>query len=588
MQQILPQNPFSYIFNIVLSFRWPIILMFFNAIVFATNLSLTPYVLKVILDRLSHPSIENIFTYIGGPLLIYFFLTLFMTSLFRCYDYFVQIKMIPQLKKKITISIFSYILKHDHYYYQNNFSGSLTNKINDLTNSIPEIIQIFIDRFFCHILGVIIAINTLLLVRIEFAIVMIAWVILFCGVSFFCSRKMRNLADNWSELGSSITGKIVDSLSNSLSIRLFSRQSQEKKFLNKALEGAVEAEQKLQQYYFWIWIFYGYSFVLTQGICLCFLLIGRAQGLISVGDFALVISLNLVIVDFLWMLATDFSQFSKLLGKITQALRTTTAPLGTQDKPGAPDLLVTKGKIVFENVHFFYKNAEPWFENKSIVISAGQKVGLVGYSGGGKSTFVNLILRLFDVTNGRILIDDQDIKEVTQKSLREAISMIPQDPSLFHRTIMENIRYGRPEASDDEVKKAAQAACAHEFISQLPLGYATPVGERGVKLSGGQRQRISISRAILKNAQILILDEATSQLDSVNEKGIQESLWLLMQGKTTIVIAHHLSTLLNMDRILVFDQGKIVQDGTHNELVKEGLYKTLWEAQINGFAPEKI
>ena len=324
--------------------------MFFNAIIFATNLSLTPYILKVILDRLSDPSVENIFTYIGGPLLIYFFLTLFMTSLFRCYDYFVQIKMIPQLRNKITSSIFSYILNHDHDYYQNNFSGSLTNKINDLTNSVPELIQISIDRFFCHILGTIIAIYTLWFVRIEFAAVMIAWIIFFCGISFFCSRKIQNLADNWSELGSSITGKIVDSLSNSLSIRLFSRQVQEKKFLNQTLKEAVAAEQKLQWYYFWMWIFYGYSFVITQGVCLYFLLVGRAQGLVSVGDFALVISLNLVIVDFLWMLATDFSQFSKLLGKITQALRTTTAPLDTQDKPGAPDLVVTRGKIVFENV----------------------------------------------------------------------------------------------------------------------------------------------------------------------------------------------------------------------------------------------
>jgi ATP-binding cassette subfamily B protein len=554
--------------------------MFFNAIFFATNLSLTPYVIKVILDRLSDHSIKNVYTYIGGPILIYFSLNIFMTTLFRCYDYFVQIKMIPQLRKKITNSIFGYMLQHDHDYYQNNFSGSLTNKINDLTNSIPEIIQISIDRFFCHILGVIIAIYTLWFVRIEFAVVMILWIILFCWVSFFCSRKIQNLADNWSELGSSITGKIVDSLSNSLSIKLFSRQLEEKKILNQTLEEAVKAEQKLQLYYFWMWIFYGYSFVLTQGICLYFLLIRRMQGLVSLGDFALVISLNLVIVDFLWMLASDFSQFSKLLGKIKQALRTTTAPLDTQDKPDAPDLVVTKGKIVFENVRFFYKNAEPWFENKSIVIFAGQKVGLVGYSGGGKSTFVNLILRLFDVTNGRILIDDQDISEVTQKSLREAISMIPQDPSLFHRTIMENIRYGRPDASDDEIKKAAQAACAHEFISQLSLGYDTLIGERGIKLSGGQRQRIAISRAILKNARILILDEATSQIDSINEKEIQESLWFLMQDKTTIVIAHRLSTLLNMDRILVFDQGKIVQDGTHNELIKKGLYKSLWDAQV--------
>ena len=203
-----------------------------------------------------------------------------------------------------------------------------------------------------------------------------------------------------------------------------------------------------------------------------------------------------------------------------------------------------------------------------MTIEAGQKVGLVGYSGGGKSTFVNLILRLFDVTDGHILIDGQDIRNVTQDSLRSNIAMIPQDPSLFHRTLMENIRYGRIEATDEEVIEAAKKAHAHEFISKLPQGYESPVGERGVKLSGGQRQRIAIARAILKNAPILILDEATSQLDSVTESDIQESLWELMQGKTTIVIAHRLSTLLHMDRIIVFDQGKIVEDGTHTEFLR--------------------
>jgi ATP-binding cassette subfamily B protein len=200
---------------------------------------------------------------------------------------------------------------------------------------------------------------------------------------------------------------------------------------------------------------------------------------------------------------------------------------------------------------------------------------------------VNLILRLYDVTEGCILIDGQDIRDVTQESLRASIAMIPQDPSLFHRSLMENVRYGRTDASDEDVIEAAKRAHAHEFIRTLPQGYASLVGERGVKLSGGQRQRIAIARAILKNAPILILDEATSQLDSVTEILIQESLWSLMQGKTTIVIAHRLSTLLQMDRILVFDRGKIVEDGTHQELLsKVGLYKILWDAQVGGFLPD--
>jgi ATP-binding cassette, subfamily B, bacterial len=241
---------------------------------------------------------------------------------------------------------------------------------------------------------------------------------------------------------------------------------------------------------------------------------------------------------------------------------------------------------VFENILFHYKDAEPLFHNKSVVIMPGQKVGLVGYSGSGKTTFVNLVLRLYDVTSGSILIDGQDIRDVTQKSLREAISIIPQDPTLFHRSLMENIRYGKTDASDEDVIKASKQANIHEFISKLPKGYESLVGERGVKLSGGQRQRVAIARVMLKNAPIVILDEATSQLDSITESTIRESLRILMQDKTAIVIAHRFSTLMYMDRILVFDQGKIIEDGSHKELLKKkGIYKSLWDVQIGGFLP---
>ena len=244
--------------------------------------------------------------------------------------------------------------------------------------------------------------------------------------------------------------------------------------------------------------------------------------------------------------------------------------------------------IVFDAVKFHYPETESLFNNKSVIIKAGEKVGLVGYSGSGKSTFVNLILRLYDVTGGNIFIDKQNIKDVNQNSLRQNIAIIPQDPYLFHRNLIENIRYGKITASDEEVIKAAKSAHADEFIRKLSKGYKSMVGERGIKLSGGQRQRIAIARAILKNAPILILDEATSQLDSLTENYIQETLWELMKNKTTIVVAHRLSTLLRMDRILVFEKGKIIQDGNHNTLINtHGLYQTLWNTQINGFLPEK-
>jgi ATP-binding cassette subfamily B protein len=382
---------------------------------------------------------------------------------------------------------------------------------------------------------------------------------------------------------------MVDVLSNNLSVKLFNRQREEQRYLDQTFQDTTRAEQNLEWTYFWMWLVFGYSISVVLILNLYFLLKGRQEGWITVGDFALVLTININMVDFLWEIMREFSKFSKLFGRIKQALETILTPVDLKDVPNARELVLLNGgeggsEITFENVRFHYKGSEPLFENKSITIKRGEKVGLVGYSGSGKSTFVNLILRLFDVSSGRILIDGQDIKTVTQSSLRLAIGMIPQDPTLFHRTLLENIAYGREGVSPDEVMVAAQKAHAHDFIIKLPLGYASEVGERGVKLSGGQRQRIAIARAILKDAPILILDEATSQLDSLTEQMIQESLWNLMKGKTTLVVAHRLSTLLQMDRILVFDKGKIIEDGPHQELLaKEGLYKNLWDAQVGGF-----
>jgi ATP-binding cassette subfamily B protein len=291
----------------------------------------------------------------------------------------------------------------------------------------------------------------------------------------------------------------------------------------------------------------------------------------------------------LWYLASQFVTFAEELGKCKQALTIISALHDIRDEPNAQALEVTKGDIEFDDVTFHYDEGAHLFNNKNVLIQSGQKVGLVGLSGSGKSTFVNLILRLFDVESGKIRIDGQDIRKVTQESLREHIAMIPQDVSLFHRTLLENIRYGRTDATDEEVIQASKQAHCHEFISQLTEGYNALVGERGIKLSGGQRQRIAIARALLKNAPILILDEATSALDSLTEKLIQDSLHTLMQGRTTIVIAHRLSTLSEMDRILVFDNGQIVEDGTHADLIRaKGHYSRMWAMQAGGFLPEQL
>ena len=585
---VTARQVWSYIFTTIKPFSLSILSMFLAVFAYSMSVTLNPYLLKVILNRVAQGSSNTIFSYLAAPIAAYLGICFLLIVTYRLYNYLVSIEMIPRMREKIARHCFELLLNKNYSYFQNNFSGSLTSKINDLTSSVPDFIQVVIDRLFRHILTIGIATVVLWQVNIRFALFMLVSNIVGISVVLLRRKTLTYLGDNWSEFGSIITGKIVDVLSNILSVRLFTARNVEKQSLTQTLRGAVNAEQKMQWAYLWVWLWYSVCAVILQVLNFYFLCKGRQEGWITVGDFALVLSINFSILEFMWFIAEDIARFSTLYGCITQALRAILEKPEIEDKRGARELLVSQGNITFQDVTFQYKGTESLFQHKTVTIEAGQKVGLVGYSGGGKSTFVNLILRLYEVTDGHIFIDGQDIREVTQDSLRNNIAMIPQDPSLFHRSLMDNIRYGRINATDQEAIEAAKKAHADEFIAKLPSGYDSLVGERGVKLSGGQRQRIAIARAILKNAPILILDEATSQLDSVTESYIQESLWELMQNKTTIVIAHRLSTLLHMDRILVFDQGKIVEDGTHSELLAlGGLYKTLWDAQVGGFLPDK-
>lgn len=576
----------KFILSSIRPFRWWVVGQVFVAIVWAIDLSLSPYLLKVMIDRMPGLLVSEAYDVLLGPALLYLFMSLLIFIVFRFYD-FLWLHINPFLKRHIGVVLMERMMHHAHHLFQDNFSGSLGNKIKDVMSGIPDLLKIVIDRFFSHGLAFLIAVGTVWTVNLQFSIALCLWVSTFVAASLFLSRKARYYSGEAAEVRSTVVGTIVDVLSNMFSVRLFTARDGEKNKLGVILGEYVKADQKRDWFFLKMNGVYGGSFVIYQSIVLLLLIQGFSQGTISPGDFALILTVNFAIMNSLWGLSKDIINIAELAGNITQGLRIALSPLEIDDKPGAKPLVVHEGEITFAQVHFRYRNADPIFENKTLTILPGQKVGLVGYSGGGKTTFVNLILRLFETTSGHILIDGQDIAEVTQDSLRANIGMIPQDPSLFHRSLMENIRYGRLGATDAEVFEAARKAHADEFILGLPQGYGSLVGERGVKLSGGQRQRIAIARAFLKNAPILLLDEATSQLDSVTERDIQDALWKLMQGKTTIVIAHRLSTLLHMDRLLVFDRGKIVEDGSHEELLrKRGLYKTLWDAQMDGFLPE--
>lgn len=575
----------SFVIQMLKPMRWHLVGLFILSVLWSLDLCLRPYLIKMMLDRINVTLPEATFHAIGFLAGVYIFISLLMSLIFRIWN-IIRRNLVPRLKGNITEFMMRRMLKHSYSYYQNNFAGSLANKINDVSYGLPQVVEVAFDAFIANFMAILVAMVVIFTVRPMICLMFLVWISFFLWGSYYYARKAHHLSDRTSELRSQLTGRLVDILGNMNVVRLFANRKLEDKHVTTWTENTVKAERAFDWVLIKMFAFQSLSFVVLQAATLLYLIYSRQQSLITIGDFALVLTINIYIVDNLWSIGQQFTQFSEQLGKISQGLRIVFHDHEVVDAPGAESIKIKKGQIEFKQVNFEYQRGMPLFQDLNITIHSGESVGLVGYSGSGKTSFANLILRLFDIQSGEILIDGQNIKEVTQDSLRSEISLIPQDPTLFHRSLLENIRYGNITATDQQVMQAAKKAYAHDFIMKLPEGYQSLVGERGIKLSGGQRQRIAIARAILKNAPILLLDEATSALDSVTEGFIQKSLLALMQKRTTLVIAHRLSTLLHMDRILVFDQGRIIEQGKHQELLElNGFYAHLWQAQIGGLLP---
>ncbi len=579
----------QFIFNILKPYKGYLAIFAFVALFWAITNTLQPYILKIIIDKVAGFQGDKVsaFTTIQPYIFLYILSWAILALDFRLLDW-AKLKLFPSLRQDTMSKMFAYLNQHSHDYFQNNFAGSLINKVADMQGGIVDILTI-IDEVYAQVLGLTIAVVTLLLIHPIFAFILSAWVVVFLAITFIFLKSIQNTSYVFAEAKSSLVGKMVDSISNIVNIRLFAKHRYENSYIGDSIADTVQKDRNMLVKIIHMRIWWDVSIVALIGINLWMLGKMYSQNLVTVGDFSFIITLSISIIWNLWFIAGQFVSFTEQVGKCKQALSIINAVHDIVDIKDAKPLVVPQGKIQFKDVSFHYADGARLFQNKNILIHAGEKVGLVGLSGSGKSTFVNLILRLFEVESGSITIDHQNINDVAQESLRENIALIPQDISLFHRTLMENIRYGCSNASDEDVIAASKKAHCHEFISQLNKKYESMVGERGIKLSGGQRQRIAIARAILKNAPILILDEATSALDSVTEKYIQDALHHLMRGKTTIVIAHRLSTLSEMDRILVFDNGQIIEDGTHEELIKiNGHYAKMWHMQAGGFLPEYL
>ena len=490
----------------------------------------------------------------------------------------------PRLRRNVRAAVYHYLQHHSHRYFLNHFAGSLANRVSEISVGVNHAMWMLLLDFLPTCLVFFISFILIFKTHFHTGLYLSIWIILFVSISYLLARRCQEYAKAAAETRSVVTGKIVDAITNILTTKFFALGSFERHFLGTFLDAEVTAARRT----FWFmekirW--FQFSATLLLQVCMVvFSLKIWIQHEITLGTFMMITGLTTMVINDSRNLSRRFLEFFEYIGNISEGVQVITTEHEIVDQKNAHTLSVRKAEIKFNHVSFYYRPELTIFTDLNTTIAAGSKVGLVGYSGSGKTTFVNLIMRLYDLKGGSITIDGQNIASVTQDSLRQQISMIPQEPLLFHRSLMENIRYGRIDASDAEVIEAAKQAMAHDFILQQKEGYHTLVGERGIKLSGGQRQRIAIARAILKQAPILIMDEASSSLDSVSEKFIQEALIKVMVDKTVIIIAHRLATVANLDRILVFQDQKIIEDGSHNELLQQqGYYHRLWQMQAGGF-----
>jgi ATP-binding cassette, subfamily B, bacterial len=585
---ILPDTPFRFICYFIGLKPW-----WYGGMVLLESLHagcgiMIPYAVAQVIKSVTraHEQSMALVDSLSAPLLLFLLLSI-GEVLFGRLGGTLQIIMGPRQRQVVTRTLYAYLQQHSHRYFSNNFAGALAHRISETSMGVNQTLWAVIFDFWP--IAIVFSVSIVLLygAHPQLAAFVACWAAGFVALSYWLAMRCRPYAVGAAAARSETTGKVVDSVSNLTSAKLFSRLAYERETLDHQLEQEMRAIRKSNWYSERVrWFQFISAAILKVGV-LYYALTLWGAGQIGVAEFVMATSLALLIITEARNLSRRFLEFFEFIGNVHNGVSTIVRSHELVDRPQAESRPIAHGGIELRNVQFGYTPEKKVFDSLNLVIPAGQRVGLVGFSGSGKSTLVSLILRLYDPQRGQILIDGVDIRDLTQESLHAQLSLIPQDPSLFHRSLLDNIRYGRLDASDEEVVEAARLAHAHEFIAQIKDQYQSMVGERGVKLSGGQRQRIAIARVILKNAPVLILDEATSSLDSVTEKAIQETLDKVMQGKTVIVVAHRLSTIAHLDRIVVFDSGRIVEDGSHQQLLaRRGAYFQLWSRQAGGFLAE--
>lgn len=503
---------------------------------------------------------------------------------------YLQWTMADRVVYQLNRRVFDALSEQSMEFHNNRFGGSLVSQANKFTSAFARLSDLMLFNIAPMVYSFVFTFIILTPILPWFALTLAVLALLFISVAWFSFGSIRELNVKEAEAQNKVSGQIADSITNIMAVKSFSRENHEKQRFERFANASRQAGFSIRNAVIVRDIWFGLIITAIMTSAFITLIFGNAWFGVAIGTLLLAVTYSMQILGNLWGFNGMLRQFNRIFGDAREMSSILTTQQSVIDSTNAKRLKATKGEVRITNMTFRHGDAsenDTMFKNFNVTIHPGERVGLVGHSGSGKTTLTKLILRFADIQEGTIEIDGQSISDITQNSLREAIAYVPQEPMLFHRTLKENILYGKPGASDKDILNAAKKANALEFINKLPEKLETTVGERGVKLSGGQRQRIAIARAILKDAPILILDEATSALDSESEKLIQDALQKLMKGRTSLVIAHRLSTISKLDRIIVMEEGEIIEDGSHDELLaKKGRYARLWAHQSGGFIEE--